>query len=128
MGHHDPRLGSLPIAQVLLGVAPYETAAPTASEADMQDTTTNRHHDTAAGAFLLLAGIIVMIASGDALALLIAAVVIVTLVWGMIRAIQHRVRNRAELARVTHLRPASTGQRELKRTPAHASWHGPSAA
>ena len=60
--------------------------------------------------------------------LLIAAVVIVTLVWGMIRGIQHRVRNRAELARVTHLRPASTGQRELKRTPAHASWRGPSAA
>jgi hypothetical protein len=97
----------------------------------MQHTTTNRHpgtRDSVAGAFLLLAGIIVMIVSGDALALLIAAVVIVTLVWAMIREIEHRVRNRAELARVTHLRPASTGQRELKRTPAHASWHGPSAA
>jgi Flp pilus assembly protein TadB len=124
-------LGSLPIAQVLLDVPPYETVVPTASEADMQHTATNRHHgtrDSVAAAFLLLAGIIVMIASGDALALLIAAVVIVTLVWGMIRGIQDRVRNRAELARVTHLRPASTGQRELKRTPAHASWRGPSAA
>ena len=97
----------------------------------MQHTTTNRHpgaRASVAGGFLLAAGIVVMIGSADALALLIAAVAIVTLVWGMIREIEHRVRNRAELAPVTHLRPASTARRHLKTTSSHASWRGPSAA
>lgn len=97
----------------------------------MQHTTINRppgtHHSVAA-AFWLLAGIVVLIVSGDALAILIAAVVIATLIWGMIREIEHRVRNRGELALVTHLRPASTGQRDPKKTSAHASWRGPRAA
>ncbi len=100
----------------------------------MQRSTTMRHpgnHDTVAAAFWLVAGIIVMIASGDALALLIAAVTIVTLVWRMIRAIEHRVRNRAELAPVTHLRPALTARParpDHKNSSAHGSWRGPRAA
>jgi len=96
----------------------------------MKLTTTKRHqgsHDIVA-AFWLVAGIIVMIASGDALAVLIAAVAIVAVVWGMIRAIERRVRNRTELARVTHLHPAMTARRDLKKTSAHGSWHGPRAA
>lgn len=84
--------------------------------------------DTVASAFWLLAGIIVLIVSGDAFALLIAAVVVVTLVWGLIREIERRVRHGADLAPVAYLRPASTGQLDLKRTSAHASWRGPSAA
>jgi hypothetical protein len=96
----------------------------------MQLTTTKRQqrrHDTVA-AFWLVAGIIVMIASGDALALLIAAVAIVTLVWGMIRVIERRVRNRTDLVRVTQLHPALPAGRVLKRTSAHGSWLGPRAA
>lgn len=97
----------------------------------MQHTMTNQHpgaRDSVAGVFLLAAGIAVMIASADALALLIAAVAIVTLVWGMIRGIGHRVRNRAELAPVTQLRPALKARRDLKTSSAHVSWRGPSAA
>jgi Flp pilus assembly protein TadB len=97
----------------------------------MQHSTTNRHpgaRDSVAEAFLLAAGIAVLIASADALAVLIAAVAIVTVVWGMIRAIGHRVRNRAHLAPVTHLRPALASHRDLKTTSSHASWRGPSAA
>jgi hypothetical protein len=72
----------------------------------MQTTTTNPRHgtrDSIASAVLLVAGIIVLIASADALAVLIGAVMAVGLVWGSIREIQHRVRNRAALASVTHL-------------------------
>ncbi len=97
----------------------------------MQHTTTNRHsgtRDSVAGALLLAAGIAVLIASADALAVMIAAVVIVTLVWAAIREIEHRVRNRAELAPVTHLRPTLASHRDLKTTSSHASWRGPTAA
>jgi hypothetical protein len=97
----------------------------------MHQTTSNRDsgtHDTVAAAFLLLAGIIVLIASGDAFAILVATVVIVTLAWGLIREIEHRVRNGAQLAPVTHLLPASTGRLHLKKTSAHALWRGPGAA
>jgi len=97
----------------------------------MHHTTTNNHpgtRETVAAAFWLLAGIMVMIASGDALALLIAAVVIVTLVWGLIRQIEHRVRHHAKSAPVTYLRPALTSQRDLKKTAVHAKWRGSSAA
>ena len=96
----------------------------------MQPTTTKRRqrrHDTVA-AFWLVAGTIVLIASGDALALLIAAVAIVTVVWGMIRAIERRVRNRTQPAPVTQLHPAMTARRDLKKTTVYGSWHGPRAA
>jgi hypothetical protein len=124
-------LGSFLIAQALHQSVPHQTVAPTQSEADMQNTTTNRRPgtlETVASAFLLLAGIIVMIGSGDAFATLIAAVVILTVVWGMIREIEHHVRSRAELAPVIHLRRALTGQPDLEKTSAHASWRGTTAA
>jgi hypothetical protein len=86
-------------------------------------------HHTVAAAFWILAGIIVVIAFADALTLLAFAFAIVTTVWWIYREVEHRVdRNDAEMARVTHLRPALTGQRDLKKTSAHASWRGPSAA
>jgi hypothetical protein len=96
----------------------------------MKLTTTKRHQGShhIVAAFWLVAGIIVIIASGDALAVLIAAVAVVTLGWEMIRAIERRVRNRTKLAPVTQLRPALTARRDLKRTSAHGSWHGPRAA
>jgi hypothetical protein len=96
----------------------------------MRSTTTKRHQRSqdAVAAFWLVAGIIVMIASGDALALLIAAVAIVTVVWGMIRAIERRVRNRTQPAPVTQLHPAMTARRDLTKTTVHGSWHGPRAA
>ncbi len=97
----------------------------------MQSTTINRSmgtYETVASAFLLLAGIVVMIASGDAFAMLVATVVILTVGWGMIRQIEHRVRSRAALAPVIHLRPALIGQRHLEKTSAHPSWRGRSVA
>jgi hypothetical protein len=93
----------------------------------MQQTTIGGHHTSHypfGEAVWLLAGIIVLIASGDAFALLTAAVMIVVVIWGLIRAIEHRVRNRAELASVTHLR-----QRHLNEaTSASVSLPGSSAA
>lgn len=97
----------------------------------MQQTTISGHHNThypIGEAVWLLAGIIILIASGDAFALLTAAVVIVALVWGMIRAIEHRVRNGAKSAPVIHLRPASTSRRDPQNTSADASQHRRSAA
>ncbi len=98
----------------------------------MRRTTINGHHGThhtVAAAFWILAGIIAVIAFGDALTLLAVAFAIVTTVWWIYRQVEHRVeRNDAEMAPVTHLRPALTGQRDLKMTSAHASWRGHSAA
>jgi hypothetical protein len=71
----------------------------------------------------------VVIAFGDALTVLAVAFAIVTTVWWIYREVEHRVeRNDAEMAPVTHLRPALTGQRDLKKTSPQASWRGPSAA
>jgi hypothetical protein len=81
--------------------------------------------------FWILAGITVMIAFGDALTLLALAFAIATMTtaWWIYRKVEHRVeRNDAEMAPVSHFRPALTGQRDLKKTSAHASWRGPSAA
>jgi cbb3-type cytochrome oxidase subunit 3 len=98
----------------------------------MQHTTISGHHGThrtAAAAFWILAGIIVVIAFADALTLLVLTLAIVTTVWWIYREVEHRAeRNDAEMAPVTRLRPALTGQRDLKKTSAHASWRGPSAA
>jgi hypothetical protein len=86
-------------------------------------------HHAVAAAFWILAGIIVVIAFADALTVLAVASAIVTTVWWIYREVEHRVdRNDAQMAPVTHLRPAVTGQRDLKKTSAHASWRGPSAA
>jgi hypothetical protein len=94
-------------------------------------TISGRHgtHHTVAAAFWILAGVIIVIALGDALTLLAVAFAIVTTVRWIYREVEHRVqRNDAEMAPVTHLRPALTGQRDLKKISAPASWRGPSAA
>lgn len=98
-----------------------------------QTTITGRHdtHHPIAEALWILAGIIVMLAFGDALTLLALtfAIVTMTTAWWTYRKVEHRFeRNDAEMAPVTHLRPAPTGQRDLKNTSAHASWRGPRAA
>jgi cbb3-type cytochrome oxidase subunit 3 len=98
----------------------------------MWHTTISGHHGThhtVAAAVWIVAGIIAVIAFGDALALLAFALAIVSAAWWIYREVEHRVeRNDAEMAPVTHLRRALTGQRDLKKTSAHASWRGPRAA
>jgi uncharacterized membrane protein len=98
----------------------------------MRHTTISGHHGshhTVVAAFWILAGIIVVIAFGDALTLLAVALAIATTVWWIYREVEHRVeRNDAKMVPVTQLRPALTGQRDLKKTSAHASWRGRSAA
>ena len=105
----------------------------TPSEADMQTTISGQHgtHLPVAEALWILAGIILLIAFGDALVLLVLAfaVVAMTTAWWVYRKVEQRTgTNDAELAPVTHLRPAWTGHRDRKETSAHASWRGPSAA
>jgi hypothetical protein len=111
-------------------------------EVDVLQTTGHdeTHHSIAqslwrwrAEALWMLAGITLMLAFEDALVLLTLAFAIVTVTaawwtaWSTYRTVEHRVESGdAELAPVTHLRPASTSQRE--KTSAHASWLGPSAA
>jgi ABC-type bacteriocin/lantibiotic exporter with double-glycine peptidase domain len=94
-------------------------------------TTSGHHHYPIAEALWILAGIIMLIAFGDALVLLALAFAIVTMttVWWVYRGVEHRVeRNDAEMALVSDLCPALTGQRDLKKTTAHASWRRRSAA
>ena len=94
-------------------------------------TISGRHgtHDAEAAVFWIFAGIIMVIAFGDALTVLAVAVAIVTIISWIYSKVERRVaRNDGEMAPVTHLRPAVTGQRDLKKTSAHASWRGPSAA
>jgi hypothetical protein len=61
--------------------------------------------------------------------LLAVAAASVTTVWWIYHGVEHRVeRNDAEMAPVTHLCPALTGQRDARKTSTHALWRGPSAA
>jgi hypothetical protein len=98
----------------------------------MRHTTISGHHGThhtVAAAFWILAGIIAVIAFGDFFALLAVALATATTARWIFREAEHRrERNDAGMAPVTHLRPVLTGQCELKKTSAHASWHGPRAA
>jgi hypothetical protein len=105
----------------------------TPSEVDVDTTSSGQHgtHLPIAEALWILAGIILLIAFGDALTLLALAFAIVTMTtaWWIYRKAEHRAeRSDAQLAPVTHLRPAWTGHRDRKETSAHASWRGPSAA
>jgi len=96
-----------------------------------QNTITGETHYPVAEALWILAGIILLLAFGDILILLGLAVAIVALatVWWAHRTVEHRApRSDVEVASVTHLRPASTGHRDLKRFTAHALWHGRSVA
>jgi hypothetical protein len=95
----------------------------------MRHTTISGHHvaHQMVAALWVLAGIFAVIVVGDAVTLL--ALAIVTTGWWILSRVEHRLeRNHAEMAPVTHLRPALSGQRDLKKTAAHASWRGPSAA
>jgi hypothetical protein len=83
-------------------------------------TISGRHgtHEVEVAVFWIVAGIIIVIAFGEALAVLAVAIAIS---W-MYRKVEHRLeRTDAEMAPVTRLRPRSTGQRDLKDTPARAS-------
>ena len=90
----------------------------------MQQTTISGHHHThypIGEAVWIVAGIIVMLAFGDALTLLALTFAIVAMIttWWTYRKVDHRVeRNDSELASVTHLRPALTGQYDPKATSA----------
>ena len=98
----------------------------------MPHTTNSGHHgayDAEAAVFWIFAGIIVVIAFREVLPLLAFAFAIVTAAWWVSRSLEHRVaRNDATMDLVTHLRPALTGQRDLKRVPAQSSRRGPRAA
>jgi Flp pilus assembly protein TadB len=76
--------------------------------------TMSGHRYPIAETLWILAAIILMLSFGDALTLLALAFAIVTMMtaWWIHRRVEHRVdRNDAELASVTHLRPAVTSQR-----------------
>jgi hypothetical protein len=95
----------------------------------MRHTTISGHHvaHQMVAAFWVIAGIFAVIVVGDVFTLL--ALAIVTTAWWILSGVEHRVeRNRAEMVPVTHLRPALSGQLELKEAAAQASWRGPSAA
>ena len=96
-------------------------------------TTINGHHGdhyVEAAAFWILAGLIVLIAFGDFLTLLAGAFAIATAIMWIYRAVERRLERNsdADMASVSHLRSASSGQRHLTETSAHASWRGPKAA
>ena len=102
----------------------------------MRHTTISGHHgthDTVAAAFWIVAGVLAVVAFGDVLALLAFALAIVTTAWWVYREVEDRVErndagSEAEMAPVTHLRPALTDQGDLNKASAHASWRGPRAA
>jgi len=98
----------------------------------MRSTTISRHHrshHTRTAAFWTLGGIVALITFADALTVLAVALAIVMTARWIYRDIRHRMeRNDTEMAPVTHLRAASTDLRDLKKTSAHASWRGASAA
>jgi ABC-type bacteriocin/lantibiotic exporter with double-glycine peptidase domain len=96
-----------------------------------QNTITGETHYPVAETLWILAGIILLLAFGDVLILLALAVAVVAMatVWWAHRTVEHRAqRTDAEVASVTHLRPASTGHRDLKAFTAHAPWRGRSVA
>jgi len=95
-------------------------------------TTINGHHGNhyvEAAAFWILAGLIVLIAFGDFLTLLAGAFAIATAIMWIYRAVERRLERKSDvdMASVSHL-SASSGQRHLTETSAHASWRGPKAA
>jgi hypothetical protein len=127
-------LGSISVAHTLPNLVIKSEVTCTASEVDMQQTIISAHRANrypVGEAVWLVAGIIVMLAFGDAfiLSALAFAIAAMTAAWWAHRKAEHRAqRTAAELAPVTHLRPASTGQHERKNAQSHALRHGPSAA
>ena len=96
------------------------------------------HHAVAAAywvmaAFWIVAGIAAVIALGGGLTRLAVALAVAITERRLISGVEDRfernlARSHAEMASVTHIRPALTGQRDLKKISPHASWRGPSAA
>jgi hypothetical protein len=86
----------------------------------MRNTTTiSEHRGTGyaeVAAFWILAGVILVIAFGDFLALLGGALVVAAAISWAYRAVERRwERHEAEMASVSHLRPALTRQQDLRR-------------
>jgi hypothetical protein len=83
-------------------------------------------------ALWIVVGSVAAIGPGGGLTRLALALAIVTTEWWLLAKVDRFERNDArsdaETAPVTYLRPASTGQRDLKTTSIPASWRGPSAA
>jgi hypothetical protein len=98
----------------------------------MRHTTISGHHgthDAQAAVFWILGGIIVVLAFRDVLTLWAVALGILAIAWWISHEAERRMeRSGAARAPVTRLRPASTGQPDLKRASPHASWHGPGTA
>jgi hypothetical protein len=93
----------------------------------MHHTTISGHHGTHHTAFWIVVGTVVVIAFADVLSLLAIAVAITTTLWWIYREGERRAaRDDAEMAPVTHLRPAPTGQHGPKK--ALPSSRGPRAA
>jgi hypothetical protein len=110
----------------------HKTVTPISSEADMRHTTISGQHGThytELAMFWVFAGMIMVIAFRGfltQLAVVFAIAVAISWIYG---AVERRVaRNDAKTAPVTHLRPASTDQGDLKKTSAHASPRGHRAA
>jgi hypothetical protein len=95
-------------------------------------TTISEHRGTRyaeVAGFWILAAIILVIAFGDFLTLLAFALGIAAAVSWIYRAVERRWENNdAEMALVSHLRPALTGQRDLQKVSAHMSSRSPRAA
>jgi hypothetical protein len=128
MRHH---WAALPPRRCSTERSPESTVTRTQSEADMRNTTISGNHPAIGEAVWIAAGLIVLIAFGDALIVLglALAIALMTMAWWTYRQVEHRGElNDAQMAPVTHLRPASNGQRELNKTSAHALWRGPRAA
>ncbi len=91
----------------------------------------NDFHFPIGEAVWISAGIILLLAFGDIVVLLALAAAIATMTaawWTYRKAQRGGQTNGAAVASVTQLRPAPTGQRDLKNTSAQAQWRGPSAA
>jgi hypothetical protein len=96
------------------------------------------HHEVAAALWILaplwaLAGIVAVIGVGGGLTRLAVAIPIVATEWWILSKVDHRLERNAagsdaEMALVTHLRPALIDQRDLKKTAVHAAWRNPRAA
>jgi hypothetical protein len=99
------------------------------SEAEMWHTTISKEHGshhTFVAELWILAAVIAMVALGDALAVSALAVAFVMAAWWTYLEVGHRLeRKHAEVAPVSQIRVAFTGQRDLE---TGAAWHGPRAA
>ena len=124
MRHDHTGSGSVAVAQAFLRlVAASEGGSGIPSEVDMRYNTISGHSPIGEAVWIV-AGIIIMFAFGDAFVLSALAFGIVTMTgaWFTHRQAERRAeRNDAEMAPVTHLRPALTGQRHLKKSSAHGS-------